>query len=139
MNGKHTKQYIIGNDHIHIHNRRYQPNTLINQSINHLSTINQSTHTLFFYLSTYTPGKHNILTGNSKVLRCKKYVTKFVSYRIWNTGSCMYIYVYTMYYAQMKPNRIRFLNIEYSMQNFASDIPIAHKTVFEWKKWIFSY
>lgn len=39
-----------------------------------------------------------------------------------------------MYYAQMKPNRIRFLNIEYSMQNFASDIPIAHKTVFQWKK-----
>lgn len=46
----------------------------------------------------------------------------------------MYIYVYTMYYAQMKPNRIRFLNIEYSMQNFASDIPIAHKTVFQWKE-----
>lgn len=44
MNGKHTKQYIIGNDHIHIHNRRYQPNTLINQSINHLSTINQHIH-----------------------------------------------------------------------------------------------
>lgn len=39
-----------------------------------------------------------------------------------------------MYYAQMKPNRIRFLNIEYSMQNFASDIPIAHKTVFQWKE-----
>lgn len=44
MNGKHTKQYIIGNDHIHIHNKRYQPNTLINQSINHLSTINQHIH-----------------------------------------------------------------------------------------------
>lgn len=44
MNGKHTKQYIIGNDHIHIHNRRYQPNTLINQSINHLSTINRRIH-----------------------------------------------------------------------------------------------
>lgn len=38
-----------------------------------------------------------------------------------------------MYYAQMKPNRIRFLNIEYSMQHFASDIPIAHKTVFNGK------
>lgn len=132
MNGKHTKQYIIGNDHIHIHNRRYQPNTLINQSINHLSTINQHIH--YFSISQLIHLENTIY-----LLVTQKF---FVAKNMWQYCKLphmkyrfMYVYIcIDNVLCLNETNRIWFLNIEYSMQHFASDIPIAHKTVFQWTK-----